>query len=100
MVIRVFHHSPTTNHQPPSEFEDSIVGVANTVLIDKLLATVIEPDDWVASDERNHASIIDGLRLSRAERFVYRHQDLDQLETGLRGACSRRSTRARSISRS
>src|SRR4051812_24942227 len=28
-----------------------------------LLSTVIEADDWVASDERNHASIIDGLRL-------------------------------------
>lgn len=49
-----------------------------------LLSTVVEPDDWVASDELNHASIIDGLRLSRAERFVYRHADLDHLEHGLR----------------
>jgi 7-keto-8-aminopelargonate synthetase-like enzyme len=51
-----------------------------------LLATVIEPDDWVASDRLNHASIIDGLRLAGAERFVYRHQDLEHLETGLRTA--------------
>jgi 8-amino-7-oxononanoate synthase len=51
-----------------------------------LLATVIEPDDWVASDQCNHASIIDGLRLSKAERFVYRHNDLDHLESGLRRA--------------
>jgi 8-amino-7-oxononanoate synthase len=51
-----------------------------------LLTTVVEPGDWVASDELNHASIIDGLRLSRAERFVYRHQDLNQLEDGLRAA--------------
>jgi len=56
-----------------------------------LLATVLEPHDWVASDERNHASIIDGLRLARAERFVYRHLDLDHLETGLRAAASSRS---------
>jgi 8-amino-7-oxononanoate synthase len=51
-----------------------------------LLATIIEPGDWVASDQLNHASIIDGLRLSRAERFIYRHQDLDHLEAGLRAA--------------
>jgi 8-amino-7-oxononanoate synthase len=54
-----------------------------------LLATVIEPDDWVASDQCNHASIIDGLRLSKAERFVYRHNDLDYLENGLRCAARR-----------
>src|SRR5262249_37524850 len=51
-----------------------------------LLATVIEPHDWVASDQLNHASIIDGLRLAGAERFVFRHQDLDHLEAGLRAA--------------
>lgn len=51
-----------------------------------LLATVIEPGDWVASDRLNHASIIDGLRLSGAERFVCRHLDLDHLESGLRAA--------------
>jgi 8-amino-7-oxononanoate synthase len=56
-----------------------------------LLATVIEPGDWVASDQRNHASIIDGLRLARAERFIYRHQDLDYLEAGLRAASQGRS---------
>jgi 8-amino-7-oxononanoate synthase len=58
-----------------------------------LLATVIEPGDWVASDQLNHASIIDGLRLARAERFVYRHQDLDHLETGLRAAFGGRAGR-------
>ncbi len=51
-----------------------------------LLATIVEPGDWVASDQLNHASIIDGLRLSKAERFVYRHNDLDDLERGLRQA--------------
>jgi 8-amino-7-oxononanoate synthase len=51
-----------------------------------LLATVIGPGDWVASDALNHASIIDGLRLSRAERFVYGHADLGHLEAGLRQA--------------
>jgi 8-amino-7-oxononanoate synthase len=51
-----------------------------------LLATVLEPGDWVASDAGNHASIIDGLRLARAERFVFRHNDLGHLEDGLRAA--------------
>jgi 8-amino-7-oxononanoate synthase len=37
-----------------------------------LLRTVIRPGDWVASDARNHASIIDGLRLAKGQRFVYR----------------------------
>jgi 8-amino-7-oxononanoate synthase len=55
-----------------------------------LLSTLLEPGDWVASDERNHASIIDGLRLGRAERFVYRHNDLNHLESGLHGATRHR----------
>ncbi len=38
----------------------------------------------VFSDELNHASIIDGCRISRAERFVYRHADLEHLSWGLR----------------
>jgi 8-amino-7-oxononanoate synthase len=57
-----------------------------------LLSTVIQREDWVASDQLNHASIIDGLRLSRAERFIYRHRDLNHLKDGLITAAAVRSS--------
>jgi glycine C-acetyltransferase/8-amino-7-oxononanoate synthase len=43
----------------------------------------------VFSDELNHASIIDGCRLARADTFVYRHADMDHLAWGMRNAQGR-----------
>jgi 8-amino-7-oxononanoate synthase len=70
--------------------ESALVMTSGYVANEGLLSTVIGPDDWVASDECNHASIIDGLRLGRAERFVYRHGDLNHLEAGMRDIGARR----------
>ncbi|EWT02325.1 2-amino-3-ketobutyrate CoA ligase [Intrasporangium oryzae NRRL B-24470] len=44
------------------------------------------PDDAIISDELNHASIIDGIRLSKAQRFRYRNADMDDLRTQLEAA--------------
>jgi glycine C-acetyltransferase/8-amino-7-oxononanoate synthase len=55
------------------------------------VAALARHGEVVFSDERNHASIIDGCRLSRAETFVYRHADLEHLAWGLRQAKGRGS---------
>ena len=41
-----------------------------------LFESLLTPDDAVISDELNHASIIDGIRLCRAQRHRYKHTDM------------------------
>ncbi|PRY28543.1 2-amino-3-ketobutyrate coenzyme A ligase [Spirosoma oryzae] len=48
--------------------------------------------DAIISDELNHASIIDGIRLCKAKRFRYKHNDMADLETQLQAASSARRT--------
>ncbi|MFM7185778.1 MAG: aminotransferase class I/II-fold pyridoxal phosphate-dependent enzyme [Planctomycetota bacterium] len=43
------------------------------------VAALVGPGDLVASDERNHASLIDGCRLARADVAIYRHRDVGDL---------------------
>ncbi|MCJ7665042.1 MAG: 8-amino-7-oxononanoate synthase, partial [Desulfobacterales bacterium] len=55
-----------------------------------LLTTLVGEGDLIASDELNHASIVDGCRLSRAETSVYRHRAMDSLEALLKRSSHRR----------
>lgn len=55
-----------------------------------LFETLLGAEDAVISDELNHASIIDGIRLCKAQRFRYRNNDMGELEAKLREAASAR----------
>jgi glycine C-acetyltransferase len=55
-----------------------------------LFETLLTDKDAVISDELNHASIIDGIRLCKAQRFRYKHNDMTDLEAQLRVASDTR----------
>jgi glycine C-acetyltransferase len=82
------------------ELEDALtrfLGTEDTVLYPScfdanggLFEVLLGEDDAVISDELNHASIIDGIRLSKARRFRYRNNDMDDLELQLKEAAGSR----------
>ncbi len=55
-----------------------------------IFEVLLGPEDAVISDELNHASIIDGIRLCKAKRFRYRNNDMASLEENLKNAQSAR----------
>ena len=71
----------------------SFLGMEDTILYSScfdanggLFETLLGPEDAIISDELNHASIIDGIRLCKAQRFRYKNNDLTDLETKLKEA--------------
>jgi len=62
-----------------------------------VISALAGPEDLVFSDELNHASIIDGCRLSRAEVIVYRHLDVEHLEWSMRRQPARHDGQRRLI---
>src|SRR5665647_2987931 len=52
--------------------------------------TLFDAEDAIISDELNHASLIDGIRLCKAQRLRYKNADMADLETQLRSAASAR----------
>ena len=73
----------------------SFLGTEDTILYPScfdanggLFETILTNEDAVISDTLNHASIIDGIRLSKAQRFRYQNNDMDDLESNLKVANS------------
>jgi len=84
-------------HRRLEERISAFLGTEDTILYNScfdanggLFETLLGPEDAIISDELNHASIIDGIRLSKAARYRYRNGDMNQLEQRLKEAASAR----------
>jgi glycine C-acetyltransferase len=72
--------------------EDSITYTSCFDANTGLFETILKEGDAIFSDELNHASIIDGIRLCKAERFRYKNSDMEDLERQLKEFTSRINT--------
>jgi glycine C-acetyltransferase len=86
-----------TVHKKLESRLSSFLGMEDTILYSScfdantgLFETILGPEDAIISDELNHASIIDGIRLCKAQRFRYKNNDMTDLESKLREASSAR----------
>lgn len=70
--------------------EDSILYAAAFDANGGLFEPLLSEQDAIISDELNHASIIDGVRLCKAQRFRYKHNDMNDLEEQLKAAAGAR----------
>ncbi|MCY7387566.1 MAG: glycine C-acetyltransferase [Burkholderiales bacterium] len=82
-----------TNHRDLEAAISRFLGTQDTILYGScfdanggLFETLLGEEDAVISDELNHASIIDGVRLCKARRFRYRNNDMADLEAQLQAA--------------
>lgn len=80
-------------HKQLEEKISHFLGTDDTILYSScfdanggLFETLLGPEDAVISDELNHASIIDGVRLCKAKRFRYKNNDIAELESCLKAA--------------
>jgi glycine C-acetyltransferase len=86
--------------EPHKELEarlSTFLGTEDTILYSScfdanagLFETLLGPDDAVISDELNHASMIDGIRLCKAKRLRYKNRDMADLERQLKEAADAR----------
>ncbi|MEZ6103332.1 MAG: glycine C-acetyltransferase [Pirellulaceae bacterium] len=82
-----------TCHKQLEQALTDFLGTEDTILYSScfdanggLFETLLGPEDAVISDELNHASIIDGVRLCKAHRYRYRNNDIADLESQLQAA--------------
>jgi len=85
-------------HQQLEQRLSAFLGTEDTLLYSScfdanggLFETLLDEEDAIISDELNHASIIDGVRLCKAQRFRYRNADMGDLETQLKAAAGCRT---------
>lgn len=67
-------------------FEDAILYAAAFDANSGVFEPLMGPEDAIISDALNHASLIDGIRLTKSQRYVYRHADMEDLEAQLKKA--------------
>lgn len=86
-----------TIHKQLEDKLSQFLGTDDTILYSScfdanggLFETLLTADDAVISDELNHASIIDGIRLCKAKRYRYHNNDMNDLETQLKAASGAR----------
>ena len=84
-------------HKELEQKLSTFLGTEDTILYSScfdanggLFETLLSAEDAIISDELNHASIIDGVRLCKAQRFRYRNNDMADLEEKLKAAASAR----------
>ena len=70
--------------------EDALVWATGYMANVGTISAIVGKGDAVFSDELNHASIVDGCRLSKADIFIYRHNDMDDLAAKIAEAGPRR----------
>ncbi len=82
-----------TLHKQLEQRISNFLGTEDTILYPScfdanggLFETILGKEDAVISDALNHASIIDGIRLSKAQRFRYQHSDMEDLRAQLEAA--------------
>jgi len=68
--------------------EDTIFLQSGFVANQAVIPAITDAQDAILSDELNHASIIDGVRLSKAKRYVWKHRNIEDLEQKLQQADS------------
>jgi glycine C-acetyltransferase len=86
-----------TIHKQLEDQLSQFLGFQDTILYNScwdanggLFETILGPQDAIISDELNHASIIDGIRLCKAQRFRYKNNSMDDLRAKLEEAKSAR----------
>jgi glycine C-acetyltransferase len=75
------------------ETEDTILYTSCFDANGGLFETILTEEDAIISDELNHASIIDGVRLCKAQRYRYKNNDMNDLEEKLKEAKSKNAKR-------